>query len=436
MTLLQPRRERRAGVVLSPGVGGPDWARRAPAGRRFGSSVDTMANDPEQARRHSAVFACRDLISRMVSTLPLDEYRRVGGRSTNPQSRLQPVEDPAPWLEMFHNLRPATDGVYVTVDSALARGFSAARLSNFNRDGWPMTITDISPEDVRVKAYERGFSGTPEFYVGRTRMAVWPDISASSGDSLAIMQGFPLAGHPLGVAPLTYAALSTAVGINAQDFGAGFFADGAIPVGILHNENEATPDAREAVLDDWETGLFGNRRTRVLSHGWQYRALSIVPEESQFLRTVQASVADVCRYYGVDPRDIGSSITGAGSLTYSNPELDQLRLLVRTIGPWVVRLERFLSSLRPRGREVRFNLDALLRVDTLTRHKAYESAIRNGWMNVNEVRALEDRPTIGDQGEQYLWPPMRQQLDTPELEQGADGDAAGAASSPLAEEED
>ena len=41
---------------------------------------------------------------------------------------------------------------------------------------------------------------------------------------------------------------------------------------------------------------------------------------------------------------------------------------------------------------MKFNPEAILRVDTRTRYDAHASAITAGWMTPNEVREIEDMP--------------------------------------------
>ena len=221
------------------------------------------------------------------------------------------------------------------------------------------------------------------------------------------------------MSPIERASLAIGVGLAAHRFGAQWFRDGAIPTAVATNEAEVTQTAAQIVKDRILDTMRGNREPLVMGNGWKYDQVSVAADESQFLETIKANVADVCRYFGVLPEEIGG--TSGDSNTYANVEARNLQLLVRTIGPWVVKIERALSRLRPNGQFVKFNVDALLRLDTTTRMTAYQTAIRNGWMSVNEVRELEDRPRI-DGGDRFLWPPMRAQLSEEELLEGVDSE--------------
>jgi len=65
-----------------------------------------------------------------------------------------------------------------------------------------------------------------------------------------------------------------------------------------------------------------------------------------------------------------------------------------TISPWLSRVEEWLNTLCPAGTSVKFRPAGLLRADTKARYDVYEIALSNGFMTVDEVRALEDLPPM------------------------------------------
>jgi hypothetical protein len=59
--------------------------------------------------------------------------------------------------------------------------------------------------------------------------------------------------------------------------------------------------------------------------------------------------------------------------------------------PWIVRIEQSISTfLLPGLQYIRFNVDARLRAKTKERFESYQMALNNGFMNADEIRALED----------------------------------------------
>jgi HK97 family phage portal protein len=81
--------------------------------------------------------------------------------------------------------------------------------------------------------------------------------------------------------------------------------------------------------------------------------------------------------------------------SFSNIEQQSLEFVKYTLDPWVVRWEQSLSQslLLPAEKGsvlIRFNVDGLLRGDYASRMQGYSVGIQNGFLSVNDVRALED----------------------------------------------
>jgi HK97 family phage portal protein len=106
------------------------------------------------------------------------------------------------------------------------------------------------------------------------------------------------------------------------------------------------------------------------------------------------NVQQVARLFGVPAQMLLASVDG-NSMTYSNMEQEQMAFVRYTLSQYIVALESALSFLSTRGTMVKMNVDSLLRSDTLTRYQAHQIAIASGWMTIDEVRAIEDMPTLG-----------------------------------------
>jgi HK97 family phage portal protein len=121
----------------------------------------------------------------------------------------------------------------------------------------------------------------------------------------------------------------------------------------------------------------------------KYQAISIPPEESQFIDTMRLNTQQIARIYAIPPELIGAD--SGNSMTYSNIEARDVSLLKYSVQPWLGRLERAMNTLVPRGQYVKFNAAALLRTDTLNRYQSYAIGLDKGFLTVDEVRDLEDR---------------------------------------------
>lgn len=210
-------------------------------------------------------------------------------------------------------------------------------------------------------------------------------------------------GSPVGLSVIAACARSLGITLAAEQFGADFFRDGAHPTALLANKavSEVTEDQAKIVKARFLAGLNGTREPVVLANGWEYQALSVNPNESQFLETMRFGVSQVARIFNVDPELIGGGVDGK-SVTYANREQRALDFLAYRLNPTIRRREAALSRLTPRGQFVKLNRGALLATDLLTRYRSYEVGVRNGVLALEEPRELEDRLPLTDEQIQAL----------------------------------
>jgi phage portal protein BeeE len=82
------------------------------------------------------------------------------------------------------------------------------------------------------------------------------------------------------------------------------------------------------------------------------------------------------------------------SSTYTNTELQAIEYIRTSLAPLTSRIEAVFTDYIPRGQVARFNFDSLLRADTLTRYQAHQLALNAGFLTVDEIRELENRPPL------------------------------------------
>lgn len=386
MSRLREFADRLAGVSE-----GRSWTSTSLAGMGLGDGRTTPGGNAvygvgsSNPMAHSAVYACRNLLVRDISTLPVDVMR---GRAEVPPPTV--VSDPSPDPAV-----PVEAWVAQVVDSAVMRGNVFGLVTEVEPSGFPRKVLIVSPDEV--SAWRRR-DGSIEWRVFNSKVSLWQE-----GGELWHVPLFPSAGQFLGPSPLELARQQIELGRTAHGFGLSFFRSPQ-PTGVLSID---TPDLTELQASTIKRRFVESVQTRepvVLSRVSDYRPLSITPEESQFLDTIAANDGQIARYFGVPASKIGASTrSGAGDLQYANIEQDQIAYYTDALRPLLVVLERAWSRLIPRGQRVQFNPEAVLRVDTRTRYDAHASALGAGWMVVNEVRELEDLPPLpgGDR------PPVR-----------------------------
>ncbi len=383
------------------------------AARGLGRSGRIYAGVPVTdvtALQLGAVWGCVDLLAELVSTLPVDEYRKVGAVR---------VEQPLPPLLVD----PAGDGSGFEVwlrqmmVSGLMRGNLYGHINALGADGWPTVIESLHPDRV---TWRRELNmGPVDSYLDNKLIERWP------AGPLWHVPIHVTPGSPVGLSPIEFAAQTVGLGLAAQKYGAEWFGMGKIPPATLESDQIIDGPQAAAVKDRITDALF-NGGPLVLGAGLKFNPISVSPEEAQFLATIKANADDIAKFFFRRPPGEG------GSVTYANVEARSLDLLTYTLTGWLVRLERALSRLRPGGRYVKFNADALLRVDALTRARILDTQIRSGQRSRDEARALDDMPPIPDgTGADFLWPPYSTSV-LHETPVSAEGGGTGDGSTPPA----
>ncbi|MEU3563523.1 phage portal protein [Kitasatospora sp. NPDC006786] len=369
----RPAAEQRAAVFSDRPIPGP-----AEIGSTSYAAVDLTR--AEASLQQVAIWACINLTCSAIETMPLDCYRCT---SEGPKT----IPTPGYLLDLGGDGHGTADWLWQAMYSWMTRGNQIGTVLARSPTGTPTQVVLHHPDDVRPVRLD---DGTYDWWINGRR---------TSAGSIWHKRVFPTPGHLMGLSPIGMHALTIGTGLAAARFGAAWFEDGGHPSALLTN-TESNLDQQQAatVKARFLAALRGTREPVVFGKGWKYEQISVPANESQFLETMGYSSAECCRIYGPGYADVFGYETG-GSLTYANVEQRSLDLLTYAINPWLVRMEKLLSALLPQPQYVRFNRDALVRTDLLTRFRAHEIALRNRWATVNEVRVLEDSGPVawGDQ---------------------------------------
>lgn len=348
------------------------------------ASTSTSRVTGYQSLAHSSVFACVSLIADGVSTLPVDVFEKQKGRRVELPAP-EVISKPSAWMSDVDFRRQ------ILISWLIAGNFfgqAVARDRLFN----PTQIEPIDPFSVTVK--ENPSTYRLEYHVGGKEI---------DPDQIIHWPGLLLPGHRVGVTPITYAAAQIGMGLNAQRFGQQYFVDGVKANGVISMPSaKGTPDQAREVKERFVESAQTAHEPVVLFGDTKYTPLNVSAADTQFLESANASGQDVARFFSVPAELIG--LDSGSSLTYSNIESRSRHALQYTLNPWAVRLEKALSTLVARPAYVKCNRDAALAIDTTTRYNANSTGIRTGFLTVNEVRELEDRPPV-DGGDVTLWPP-------------------------------
>lgn len=344
---------------------------------RGGAMAAGQPATPEQAMRFSAVWAALRLRSDLISTLPVDVFRKVGD-----------AQVPAPGTRLF--TRPAEgilwpEWMYATQMDLDRYGNDFGHIEA-RENGYPVQVEPWAAGEVTVRLNGRRI--VKYRYDGRDYdpPEVWHE-----------RQYMP-AGFRVGLSPLAYAAWTIGASLSAQEFGLSWYANGAHPSGTLKHTEAVNLEPK--VLDTAKARFREAVRDRdlfVTGKEWEYTPATVDASSAQFLEALGAGAVDVARYIGVPARAIDAAVAGQ-SLTYSNLTMDQLGLLTNYLAPAVTRREWALTTnALPAPRFVKFNTDALLRMDPAGRTDVTAKQVDAWLLAPDEGRQLNNLPPLTDE---------------------------------------
>lgn len=323
----------------------------------------------EEVTTLEAVFRALVLLQTIAGQLTLDAYKGTLRRTdlsiiTRPDSRMTQRE----WIVYAVACLSATGNAFWQIIR--------------HHDDTIIDIRALNPSRVDVAEH---VDGTLEYTLDGRRI---------DSSQIAHVRYLTLPGRPMGLSPITAARRGLSGMLKVQQYGDKIFTEGGIPKGILSTDQPLTPEQVDAAAQRWDT-IQNLGKTAVLPRGLKYQHIGISPADLQWLESQQFGVTKIARLFGIPPHKLAIGVKGA-SMTYQNIEQTSLDFMRDTLMGYLSPIEAALSSVLPRGTKARFNLDAVLRPDTKTRYEAHEIGLRAGFLTIDEVRAMEKLPPLGD----------------------------------------
>lgn len=341
-----------------------------------------------------AFWAGVRLLSNDIAALPLGVFRRTeaDGREPDRDHRVWPI------LHIEPN-EDVTAFVWVQVSMGHLLTWGNA-YSEIVRDGAGRVreLRTIEPDRVEVKRVN-----------GRILYRVTMKDGGQQTITAPNMLHVPALGWNglVGYSPVRTHRETLGLSLAQSDYGSRFFSNDSRPSAALIHPGKLSPSGVKNLRDMWEQqhrGSANAHKVAVLGEGVQYEQTGIPPEDAQYLEMMKFSVTEVARIIGVPPHKIGD----LEHATFSNIEHEEIAYVRHSIVPWARRIEQefdrklFMDAER-RTHFTKFNLNSLLRGDTLSRFEAYRIAREGGWMSANDILRKEDENPIPD-GDTYLVP--------------------------------
>lgn len=337
----------------------------------------------EQARRLAAVYACERVLSMTMGSLPLKVYRFLpdGGKEEARDHPLYPVlsRRPNSWQTRFEWVRLMQSCVEMR-----GNGYSLIRSGP---NGAVDELIPMHPDTVTPKRLPNGRL----IYEWRQPEGLLIPLLQ---DEVFHLRGLSSDGI-IGLSPVSASPDVINSALDAQEYSSRHMRNDSRTTGVLEVPGTLKEQAVKNLRDSWQEAQTGSNRGKVavLEGGVKYNAIGVSPKDSQLLESKQYSRSEIASLFGVPPHKIGD----LSRATFSNIEEQNIEFAQDAIRPRAVQWEQTISRdliLEPDKYFAEFNLDALLRGNTLDRYTAYGQAIRDGWLTRNEARLSENKNPI------------------------------------------
>lgn len=345
----------------------------------------------DNAMALGSFYACVTLLADIISSMGVNAYRtNADGTKTlvTPQPPLF-INSPYPETTWFSWLWMLLEAMAVTGNGF---GYITAR----GDDMRPTAILPVHPDFMNIELPNADIAMSwpdPKYFI---------DGKHIPSEDVVHIKRYPIAGSAVGMSPVQKAAASVGLGLAAERYGLRYFRDSANPSGILHTDQELTPEQARQAQKGWMKGHQQRRLPAVMSGGLKWQSVTLTPEESQFLETRQFQRSEIAMWFRIPPHMIGD--TSKSTTWGTGIENMTLGFVKYTLMPWLTCIEQALSAYLPRGQTAKFNTSDLLRGDIKTRFEAYNIGRNAGMYSSNEMRAQEDLPSIGPDGDIRLQP--------------------------------
>ena len=361
-------------------------------------SIAGIVVTPQTALSFTAFFAGIHVISEDVASLPLAVFRRKprGGQrlvKDHPVSRLMARCPDGP-----SNLMSSMQWREAWIAHALQWGNGFAEIE-FTVGGEAVGLNLLNPANVVLR---RDPGADPHYQVTREGSVLDAGRLARVPPSRMLHLGCLGFNGLIGYSPVGLGREAIGLGKAAEQFGAGFFGNGARPGGFLKYPGRLTPEARGNIRDSWNAihrGSASAGKVGILEEGLDWEETQVNPEEAQFLETRRFQVLEVCRILRLPPH----KLQDYSQAHLANIEHSNIDYLMTTLRPWCVRIEecmglKLLTEEETRaGYYIRHDISAMLRANVQARADYYQKMFQFG-MSPDEIRELEGMNPIGSQG--------------------------------------
>jgi len=357
-------------------------------------AAGTSIGQPSTALKLSAVFACVRILAETLGELPLILYEQQGDsrrRATSHYLYNLLHDSPNPLMTAFEFRE--------TIQGHLALWGNAYIQIDYDARGRVVELWPLMP-NMMIDVRRDGERILYRYQLPNGQL-IW-----LSSNNVWHLRGLGSDGL-MGYSVVGFARKNFESGLMADEFAYRFYKNDARPGIVLEHPGELSPTAHENLRASWaevHQGVEKSHKPAILEEGMKLHEVGMPLNDAQFIETRNFQIADVARWFRMQPHKIGHM----ENATFSNIEHQSIEHVVDTIQPWTRRWEQSIKQtlILPGDRQryyAEFLLDALLRGDTAARYNAYAQGRQWGWMSANDIRRLENMNPV-EGGDVYLVP--------------------------------
>ena len=200
-------------------------------------------------------------------------------------------------------------------------------------------------------------------------------------------------GHDLGYGPLQINKGEIHAALTLRAYSDAWFDVKGVPTGILTTDMNLNADEAKAYKEAFEAFSRSGGGTVVMSQGMRYEPVAMNPKDSNFVEVQREAVKTIARLFGVPAIYLMAEMSGS-SMTYTNMQDQILSFVQNTLTRYLNEIEQALSECLPRGQEVQFIEESLLRMDVKSKWEVIGKQVEVGYTNGDEIRADEGKEPL------------------------------------------
>lgn len=360
-----------------------------------GSTTSGVAVSNEKAMQHATVYSCVNILSRVIGMLPCHMMIKEGkNREIAYDFSLYSVlhDLPNEWMT-------APEFWGMAINHSTLRGNFIA-IKNKDSRGNIRELIPVAPGMLQEVTQNKDYSLNYKLKMSDERVLNF------SNSEIFHLRGMVMNGY-MGVNPIQYIRESIGLGLATEEFGARYFGSGTHPGMIVEHPGKLSPQAHSNLkqsMGETYSGLGKAHKLMLLEEGMKAHAVTINPEDSQFLETRRYQKNEIVDIFFGMPLTVMNS--GDNTPTFASAEQFSIGFIIYALMPWIVNIEKaiyrdLLTSDQRKKYYAKFKVEGLQRGSFKDQMEGFATAIDKEIFCPNEVREMLDFNSYGPQGDEY-----------------------------------